>query len=133
MAKSSAKPVERLKKRPQFLHVAKGAKAVMPGLILQARRRPDGPDTSSEPASGAIRIGFTATRKIGNAVVRNRTKRRLREAARRIMPLYGRDGFDYVLVGRAATPAREFAALCDDLKKALGKIHRERMTEKRDK
>ena len=128
MAKSAAKRTERLKKRPQFLRVAKGVKVAMPGFILQASRRTG---TEGDPA-GALdapcRIGFTATKKIGNAVVRNRTRRRMRAAADALLPKYGRAGFDYVLVGRMTTQARKFDALCEDLQKALMRIHHEQKT-----
>ncbi|MFZ5932250.1 MAG: ribonuclease P protein component [Pseudomonadota bacterium] len=125
MAKSAAKRTERLKKRPQFLRVAKGVKVAMPGFILQANRRSGVED---DPADAPCRIGFTATKKIGNAVVRNRTRRRLRAAADALLPKYGRAGFDYVLVGRMTTQARKFDALCEDLQKALMRIHHEQKT-----
>ncbi len=100
----------------------------MPGFILQASRRTG---TEGDPA-GALdapcRIGFTATKKIGNAVVRNRTRRRMRAAADALLPKYGRAGFDYVLVGRMTTQARKFDALCEDLQKALMRIHHEQKT-----
>lgn len=66
-----------------------------------------------------IRAGFTATRKIGGAVVRNRAKRRLREAARMLLPLHGRPGCDYVFVARDGTPGRDWPRLLDDVKSAL--------------
>lgn len=133
MAISSVKPIERLKKRPQFLRVAKGAKAAMPGLILQAWRRQPVAGLSAEPCRDTIRIGFTVTGKIGNAVVRNRTKRRLRAAAGRLLSHYGRAGFDYVLVGRTTTQTRPFEALCDDLQKALVRIHQEQKAVNRNR
>lgn len=89
------------------------------GLNLQARKR-----APSEPAEGGIRVGFTCTRKVGNAVARNRAKRRLREVARAVLPQVGRDGWDYVLIGKpAATAARPFDKLLDDLRRALSDIH----------
>lgn len=128
MAKSAGKRTERLKKRPQFLHVAKGTKAAMPGLILQARRRTGEGGAADIPDMPACRIGFTATKKIGNAVVRNRTKRRLRAVADALLPVHGRPGFDYVLVGRTTTQDRAFDALCDDLQKAFTRVHQEPKT-----
>jgi ribonuclease P protein component len=66
-----------------------------------------------------MRVGFTATRKVGGAVVRNRAKRRLREAARALLPELGKPGFDYVLIARGGTAGREWARLLDDVKSAL--------------
>jgi ribonuclease P protein component len=120
---SSASGVGRLKRRPEFLAVA-GArrKWVAPGLILQARRH----DDRQHPDAGepSLRVGFTASKKVGNAVARNRAKRRLRAAARTVLPARGRPGWDYVLIGRPeATAARPFASLCDDLAGAIAAIH----------
>ena len=64
-------------------------------------------------------MGFTATKKIGNAVVRNRARRRLREAARRLVPLYGLPGVDYVFLARESTGAAPWPTLLDDMKDAL--------------
>jgi ribonuclease P protein component len=75
------------------------------------------PEDSAQPER--IRVGFTASRKVGNAVARNRAKRRLRAAAAALLPLYGSPGNDYVLVARTATLTRPFPALLDDLKAAL--------------
>jgi len=69
-----------------------------------------------------VRVGFTASRKVGNAVVRNRAKRRLRAAAARMLSAEGRPGTDYVLIARATTAERPFAALVDDLETALGRV-----------
>ncbi len=104
---------ERLKRRPEFRRVAaKGRKAPMPGLVLQALPRED---------EGAARIGFTVTKKIGNAVIRNRTRRRLKEAARLWLAAHPVAGVDLVLIGRDGTRGRDFLALQDDLRRALKK------------
>lgn len=103
--------VKRLTRRREFLYVAKGVKHVARGVMVQAR-------ASSRADTGA-RTGFTATKKIGNAVVRNRAKRRLREAARLLVPTLGRPGTDYVFVARRDTCARVWADLLDDIKTAL--------------
>lgn len=103
----------RLTRRAEFLRVAaKGRKAPMPGLVLQALKRDD-----DAPA----RLGFTVTKKVGNAVIRNRTRRRLREAARLVLREQPVAGTDLVLIGRDATRSRDFAALREDLRRALGK------------
>jgi ribonuclease P protein component len=105
---------QRLKRRAEFLLVAgKGRKAPMPGLVLQALVRDDG---------GPARLGFTVTKKVGNAVVRNRTRRRLQEAARLLLTERPVSGVDLVLIGRAGTRARDFAALKADIVRALAKV-----------
>jgi ribonuclease P protein component len=104
---------QRLKRRAEFLRVAaKGRKAPMPGLVLQALSRDD-----SAPA----RLGFTVTKKVGNAVVRNRTRRRLKEAARLLLADRPVAGVDLVLIGRDGTRKRNFRALQDDIVRALAK------------
>jgi ribonuclease P protein component len=103
--------IERMKKRAEFLAAAKGASCARGAVVVQAL------DRSAE--RGAIRAGFTATRKVGGAVVRNRAKRRLREAARLTLPLHGRAGFDYVFIARGGTAGRPWARLLDDVKNAL--------------
>jgi len=88
----------------------------MPGFVLQVRPRADG--------DAAIRVGYTVTKKIGNAVVRNRMKRRFRELARAQLPLAGIPGADHVLIGRAGGIERDFSALSDELARALRKAAR---------
>jgi len=106
-------------KRPDFLKAAQARRQAMPGFILQARKR-----GAHEPAESPIRIGYTCTKKVGNAVARNRAKRRLREIARRVLPELGQPGWDYVLIGRAIVSAtRPFAVMLDDLRTALHKLH----------
>ena len=73
--------------------------------------------------TGTARIGVTASRKVGNAVERNRAKRRLRAAAAAVLPLYGLPGNDYVLVARRDTLTRGFDSLLDDLTGALKSAH----------
>lgn len=106
--------IDRLRKRRDFLAAATGRKWAATSLVLQARKRED----EAEP-----RIGFTVTRKVGSAVVRNRARRRLRAAAGEILPLLAKQGYDYVLVGRAATLNRAWPDLLDDLRTAFAKVH----------
>ncbi|WP_390625161.1 ribonuclease P protein component [Falsirhodobacter algicola] len=105
-----------LTKRADFLRAAQARRQGAQGFLLQARARDD---------AGGIRVGFTCSKKLGNAVARNRAKRRLREIARAVLPEAGRAGWDYVLVGRPNTTAtRDFAALLNDLRLALRQIHK---------
>lgn len=112
--------IEVLARRPDFLRAAQARRQGTPGFLLQGRQR-----RADEPVPPQmIRIGYTCSKKLGNAVARNRAKRRLREVARAVLPLAGRPGWDYVLVGRpGATADRLFADLLADLTRALGQIH----------
>jgi ribonuclease P protein component len=105
-------PLERLKRRREFLNVAASRRRfVTPSMIVQFL-----PTETAGP-----RVGFTVSKKVGNAVVRNRARRRLREAARRIIPGHAADA-DYVLVGRAETVSRDFPDLLADLETALRRL-----------
>ena len=88
----------------------------MPGFVLQAAPVP------AELALPSVRVGFTVSRKVGNAVARNRVRRRLREIARMVIPGQARPGLDYVLVGRQAALARDFATLREELVEALKRL-----------
>ena len=111
--------MDRLRQRADFLAVANGARVNSTAFTLQSRRRED---------LGPIRVGFTVTRKNGNAPERNRIRRRLREAARELEAtgdfMAMRPHHDYVLVGRRAALTRDFADMVDDLRTALGRIER---------
>ncbi|MGV8839544.1 MAG: ribonuclease P protein component [Bauldia sp.] len=105
--------MERLLSRRDYLAVAGGRKAGRPAFLVQALERPEG---------GPARFGFTVTRKIGNAVVRNRVRRRLREAVRLIGRSAANPGTDYVLVGRPAALHRSFDRIVSDLAGALAEL-----------
>ena len=113
--------LRRLTNRPQFLATAKGLARPCGAVLIQTRDRADG-----DPAIG---LGFTATKKLGGAVVRNRAKRRLREAARALLPLHAHPGYDYVLVARQGTPDRPWDRLLDDVKTALIRLAADRRAE----
>ena len=110
------RPLGRLKRRPDFLRVAAAnRKAAMPGVLLQAAPQPPG-------TPEALRLGLTASKKVGNAVTRNRARRRLREAARQVLPAEAKPGHDIVLVARRDTATRPFAKLVADLRRALARV-----------
>jgi ribonuclease P protein component len=105
-----------LGRRADFLAANSGKRAPMLGFVLLVRPRDDG-----DPV---MRLGITVTKKIGNAVVRNRMKRRFRALARELFPAVGIAGADHVLIGRAGGIERDFDDLRTELRKALGKVAR---------
>lgn len=104
-----------MKTRADFVNASKARYQTGPSLTVQMRNREDGDPT--------VRVGFTCSKKVGNAVARNRAKRRLREIARLDLPRLAKAGHDYVLIGKKdATANRDFEALRADFAKALGKL-----------
>ncbi len=133
-----------LKKRADFLRARNGRYYATGGLVLQASKVParkslrheettvglivdaSGHGHEQRCPSGYVRFGFTATKKLGNAVIRNRIKRRLREAVRQIAPQKAHTGYEYVLIGRKSTLKRPFSSLLRDLTLAFAKVHAKR-------
>jgi len=111
--------IGRLKTRAEFLHVRGGPRFTAPSLVLQARRRGEAEAEDRQLA----RFGFTATKSLGGAVVRNRARRRLKEAVRLTGPNHAAAGYDYVLIAREGTVQRRFTDLIRDLERALAKVH----------
>lgn len=108
--------IDTLTRRRDFLAANAGKRAPMPGFVVLMRDRKDGDPT--------IRVGYTVTKKVGNSVVRNRMKRRLRELAREFLPVQGLRGADYVLIGRNGGIERDYAVLRTEIGKALAKVVR---------
>jgi ribonuclease P protein component len=106
---------ETIRQRRDFLIANQGRRVPSAGFVLLVRQRGDG-----DPL---MRAGYTVTKKIGNSVVRNRLKRRLREVVRLALPEHGHPGADHVLIGREAGLTRDFAQLRADLEKALARAH----------
>ena len=111
--------IERLRKRADFLAAARHLRRVAGAITLEMAPTPE-----ALRAAETVRLGFTASKKIGNAVARNRAKRRLRAAAYQALPLLGRPGHDYVLVARTGILTRDFAALKSDIAEAARAAHK---------
>ncbi|MFK7937878.1 MAG: ribonuclease P protein component [Roseovarius sp.] len=108
--------LEVMKTRPQFLAAARGRRQGTASMLVQARDRSD-----DDPK---VHVGFTCSKKVGNAVMRNRAKRRLREVARVVLPEMAKPGWDYVLIGKhGATVDVAYDQLLRDLRYALRKVH----------
>ena len=109
--------LNRITQRKDFLRLANAQRVHSTSFVLQSRNRKD---------NAPMRVGFTCSKKVGNAVTRNRAKRRLREIARLILPISGQPGHDYVLIGRAnVTATTDFAAMQTELAQSLQKLQSE--------
>ena len=112
------RPITTLKRREDFLRLRNGKIAKRPAFVLQAAQ------IGEDGADGQIRVGFTCSKKVGNAVARNRAKRRLREVARLVLPQHAKLGWDYVFIGRAeVTAKRDFLRMQKEAEMALSEIH----------
>ena len=114
--------IERLKKRPDFLACARAPACARGAVLVQERAR----DPDPQEGQPLVRAGFTATKRIGGSVERNRAKRRLREAARLLLPDLGSPGFDYVFIARGGVTTRPWPRLLDDMKSALIRLAADR-------
>lgn len=103
-----------IKKRPDFLAANRGKRYATPGFVLLVKDRQD--------ENAEIRLGITITKKVGNAVIRNRMRRRFRALAQEILADKGKAGADHIFIGRDSGIERDFGALRSDMVKALGKL-----------
>jgi ribonuclease P protein component len=118
--------MERLRKRADFVAVGRGRRVEKPGFVLQAAARPRAADGGSgEAPFQTARFGFTVTKRLGNAAIRNRIRRRLREAVRIAGGIHAQAGIDYVLVGRKAALGLPFEQLVADVVDSLNRLSRQ--------
>ena len=118
----SVAPVGYLLLRRDFLFVAQGQRSHGLYVVLQGRKRKDHKAGVDE---NARRAGITASKKVGNAVTRNRAKRRLRHALKALLPMHGLPGWDYVVIARSSAPCADWQALLDDLQAQFIRLSRE--------
>lgn len=112
-------PLGSLKKRAEYLRVRDGQSWRSPSLVLQARRRTEPIENNGRVA----RFGFTATKRLGNAVTRNRARRRLKETVRLVASDMARAGYDYVVIARQGALTRSFGDIQNDLRAAFERVH----------
>ena len=112
-----------LRKRNQFVAMRKGKRQHCNSFLLQMRKWTD-EENAALASHGGLRIGFTVTKKVGNAVVRNRVKRRMRELVKSVLPVHGKKSHDYVLIGKRAALDTKFDTMIAELGSALKRIHR---------
>ena len=117
----TSKRVSTLKKRSDFLRLRGGKRYTTKSLVLQSAKLEVSSEKSNEMAP---RVGYTVTKKVGNAVVRNRIKRRLREVAQKVIPDKSKPHHDYVIIGKHGALTRDFLSIQKDLEQALDHVHR---------
>jgi ribonuclease P protein component len=123
--------MQRLKQRADFLAAAAGTKVPATAFILQARERAQtGQENIKAVPAGEVRVGYTVTKKVGNAVERNRIRRRMREIVRLAAPSVFRAGHDYVMIGRRPALTLPFDRMTEDFHGALRRLHAGRHTRK---
>ena len=111
-------PLVTLKKRADFLRIRGGVRWATPAFLMETKRQ-----AAAQPDNTVARFGFTVTKKIGKAVIRNRIRRRLKAAVAQVAPQCAKPGYDYVLIARAAAAIRPYADLKKDLEQAFHRVH----------
>lgn len=111
----AVRDIQVIRKRPDFLAANRGKRFVTPSFVLLAHKRRDDHPVPAD----TIRYGITVTKKIGNAVARNRMKRRFRALLAELLPKYGIEGADHIMIGRKEAQERDFTVMRSDVAKAL--------------